>query len=84
VVKIKDMNIREWYMNEFPADDLGFEINTEATFGGLYWVLQSFSDVYLYLGVVDSLVRERCFYKLSTVDGVTYDDVYSKWLASNE
>ena len=59
------MKIREWYMNEFPTDDLGVEINTEATFIGLIQVLANYSDVYLYLGVVDSLVRERCVEKIS-------------------
>ena len=78
------MNIREWYMNEFPTDDMGYEINKEATFGELYWVIQTFGDVYFYLGVYDSLVRERCFEKLSSIEGVTYDEVYSQWLAADE
>lgn len=69
-------------MNEFPTDELGLEINTEATVDGLFRVLDNYGDVYLYLGVVDSLVRERCFEKLAETMGVSYNEVYEQWLTA--
>ena len=74
------MTIREYYLEAYPTDELGVEINSEATFGELYWVIQTFGDVYEYIGVGDSLVRERVFEKLADTLGVEYDEVYSKWI----
>lgn len=74
------MKIREFYLEAFPTDELGIEINPKATFEGLFRVLDNYGDVYEYIGVGDSLIRERVFEKLSEIMGVTYDEVYSQWL----
>lgn len=37
-------------------------------------------EVYEYLGVVDSLVRENVFSKIAAITGVEYEDVYDLWL----
>ena len=74
------MTIREFYVNAFPTDELGPEINSQATFEGLFYELDNYGDVYEYIGVGDSIVRERCFERLSEIMGVTYDEVYSQWL----
>jgi hypothetical protein len=76
------MKIREYYLEAFPTDELGIEINPEATFAGLQKVLDNFEDVYEYIGVGDSLVRERVFDKLAITMGVEYDVIYSQWLLS--
>lgn len=73
-------NIREYYLQNFPTDEMGIEINENATFTGLYIVLTISGDVYEYLGVGDSMIRERCFQRLSEIAGVTYNEIYSKWL----
>ena len=75
-----DMNIREFYLEMYPTDDLGVEINENATFDGLFQVLDTYGDVYEYIGVGDSLIRERLFERLSEIMGVTYDEVYSQWM----
>jgi hypothetical protein len=75
-------NIRNYYLEAFPTDELGIEINPEATFAGLQKVLDNFEDVYEYIGVGDSLVRERVFDKLAITMGVEYDVIYSQWLFS--
>ena len=80
VSKINNNNIREYYLEAFPTDDLGNEINPDATFDGLHKVLDNYEDVYEYIGVCDSLVRERVFDKLADVLGVEYDVIYSQWL----
>jgi hypothetical protein len=80
VSKINNNNIREYYLEAFPTDDLGNEINTDATFEGLHNVLNNYEDVYEYIGVGDSIVRERVFEKLADILDCSYDEVYSKWI----
>lgn len=70
--------IKEWYMKEYPTDELGAEINNEITFEDLFVALDK--DVYEVLGVGDSIVRERCFEKLAEIMNVAYEDIYYKWL----
>jgi len=80
------MNIKEYYMNAYPTDELGVELNENSTFVGLLDVLntQSVNDdsdyVYEYIGVVDSIVRERLFSNLALVLNKPYDYVYNLWL----
>ena len=80
------MNIKEYYMNTYPTDELGVELNENSTFVGLLDVLntQSVNDdsdyVYEYIGVVDSIVRERLFSNLALVLNKPYDYVYNLWL----
>lgn len=73
-------SIREFYHQNFPTDEVGLEINPTATFGELYWVIQTFGDVYEYIGVGDSLVRVRLFEELAITMGVPYDTIYSRWI----
>ncbi len=75
-----DMNIREFYLEMYPSDDLGVEINENATFDGLFRVLDTYGDVYEYIGVGDSLIRERLFERLSEIMGVSYNEVYDQWM----
>lgn len=75
-------NIREYYLSEYKTDDLGLEINKTSTFDGLLEVLNNRGDVYEYIGVGDSLVRERCFDRLTEIVGTDYQTIYKKWLDS--
>ena len=80
------MNIKEYYMNEYPTDELGVELNEKANFVGLLNVLhtQSAKDdgdyLYEYIGVVDSLVRERLMMRLADILEKPYEYVYQIWL----
>ena len=56
------MLIKDFYLNEYPTDELGEELNGGATFGGLWKAIRG-GIVYEYLGVCDSLIRERVFEK---------------------
>lgn len=76
------MNIRSYYLETYPDDDLGLEINKDATFLGLYNELINKRDVYEYLDVSDSLVRERLFDKLAKLLSEPYDYIYNLWLNS--
>jgi hypothetical protein len=72
--------IKEYYLSKYPTDELGNEIHTKATFIGLFEVLDTYKDVYDYIGVHDSIIRERIFEKLANEMGVDYNEIYNQWL----
>lgn len=74
------MKIKDYYVKAFPTDDLGHKINSEATFEGLFETLERYRDVYKYIGIGDSVIRERIFEKLAEIMDVEYDYVYEQWL----
>jgi hypothetical protein len=74
------MKIKEFYLENYPTDSLGLELNETPTFPGLLNKLITSSDIYQYIGVGDSLVRERLFTKLAEDLEVSYDYVYNLWL----
>ena len=76
------MNIKNFYLEKYPTDELGIEIDDNANFVGLLNTLYEKRDVYEYIGVYDSLVRERLFNQLSEIIGKVYNDrfVYDLWL----
>jgi hypothetical protein len=73
-------NIKKYYTETYSTDDLGNDLNKLATFAGLHKALIKNEDVYTYLGVHDSLIRERCFFGLSEFLGVDYQEIYNIWL----
>jgi hypothetical protein len=75
------MKIREFYLESFPTDELGVEINPRANFESL-WIVIRGGLFYEYIGVFDSIVRERVFEKLSQLTGHDYDYIYQEWLNS--
>ena len=72
--------IKEYYVEKFPTDNLGLELNETPTFPGLLNQLCVNGDVYRYIGVTDSVIRERLFEKLAETLNVKYDYVYNLWL----
>jgi hypothetical protein len=72
--------IKEFYLSNYPTDELGNEIHTKATFIGLFEVLDTYKDVYEYIGVHDSIIRERIFEKLANEMGIDYNEIYNQWL----
>lgn len=77
---MKTMNIKQYYTERFPTDDLGNEIKDNVTFLGLLDILFRNLDVYDYVGVGDSLVRERVFEGLSQYSSLDYSFIYDLWL----
>lgn len=73
-------SIRDWYTQAFPDDELGYIIDPDATFADAVKFMAYGGEVYEYLGVVDSLVREKVFSKIAAITGVEYEDVYDLWL----
>jgi hypothetical protein len=76
------MNIRQFYLETYPSDELGMEINPSATFDGLVSILNNHEDVYEYIGFGDSIIRERLFHKLSELTGTEYNVIYELWMDS--
>ena len=72
--------IRDFYMAAFPTDELGKDINGYATFQDAYECLQVGFNFYVFLGVNDSIVRERVFDALATLMGCPYEHIYYQWL----
>ena len=75
------MTIKEYYMDNFPQDELGVELNENATFVGLLNCLYEGNDVYDYIGEGDSLIRERLFEKLAIDTNKPYDYIWDLWLS---
>lgn len=76
----ENTKIKEWYMTEYPDDELGEEMNKDVTFYDLFVVLDTYKSVYDTLNVWDSIIRERVFSKLAEVMNVDYDYIYEQWL----
>jgi hypothetical protein len=74
------MRLRDWYTTNFQSDELGIEIDATATFDGLFETLDRRRDVYEYIGVHDSVVRERLFEKLAELAEMPYSYIYDQWL----
>ena len=74
------MTIREYYLETYPTDELGLELNETPTFPGLLNQLIVDGDIYRYIGVGDNIVRERLFEKLADELKVSYDYVNNLWL----
>jgi hypothetical protein len=74
------MTIREFYLENYPTDELGLELNETPTFSGLLNQLITSGDIYQYIGVADSVIRERLFERLAKELNVKYEYVYNLWL----
>lgn len=73
-------SVREWYMQDYPTDELGADIDPDATFDDALKAVSLGGRFYDAIGVGDSIVRERIFSQLADRYGVSYDDVYEAWL----
>lgn len=74
--------IREWYLSAYPEDELGNEINPNATFNDVFEWLDNYREVYELIWVNDSIVRENVFSKLSEIMDCPYQYIYDQWLRS--
>jgi hypothetical protein len=83
-VRSLSSGIRKYYVEAYPEDDMGADINPKATFKGLLKTLEDKKNVYTYLDVSDSLVRERVFGELSEIMGVKYSKIYNMWLLGDD
>lgn len=77
---MENMKIKEWYMQEYPNDELGEELKENVTFMDLFNALDRHKNIYELIGVGDSVIRERLFTKLAKIMEVDYDYIYEQWI----
>lgn len=82
-IRVLGVLIRTWYMERYPDDDFGQELNRQLTFEGLMAMLSNGLGDYVYeaIGVGDSIIRERIFAELATRYDIDYEVVYSMWIS---
>lgn len=86
-IKKLDISIKDWYIKAFPSDELAQTLSPKATFLDLNNLLNSNKGELVYEllgGDSDSVIRERCFEKLSELTDQSYKDIYYKWLGKSE
>ena len=76
---MNNINVKNWYVETYPTDELGQDINPEIEFTNVLNTLDNYRDIYDLIGVGDSIIRERLFQKLSQITGQTYTEIYDKW-----
>lgn len=71
----------DFYRECYPTDtEMIEQINRNATFQDAFECLQVGFNFYAFLGVLDSIVRERVFDALATLMGCSYEHIYYQWL----
>lgn len=83
-IKKLDISIKDWYIKTYPSDEVAQTLSPKATFLDLNNLLNSNKGELVYEllgGDSDSVIRERCFEKLSELTDQSYKDIYNKWLS---
>ena len=77
-----ETDIKEWYIETYPTDELGHYLNEGISFFNLFGFLAvcKAENLYSYIGEADSVIRERLFAKLAKIMRVPYDEVYKMWV----
>lgn len=75
------MTIKQFYLKNYPTDEMGEELNENVTFVGLLNCLYEGNDVYEYIGEGDSIIRERLFENLALLTNKNYSYIYDLWLS---
>lgn len=76
--------VKDNYVQDFPTDDLGKEINENLNYLQVFNGLLSDDDIYEMMGVEDSLIRERVLRMLAYLMEMDYQIIYYLWLNENK
>jgi hypothetical protein len=76
----KQSTIQSWYLNTFLDDAEGVSLKRNITFEQAYSCLKSKDDFYEFIGVADTIIRERIFEKIAELYEIDYSVVYNQWL----
>lgn len=76
--------VKDNYVQDFPTDDLGKEINENLNYLQVFNGLLSGDDIYEMMGVEDSLIRERVLRMLAYLMEMDYQIIYYLWLNENK
>lgn len=83
IISKLDVSIKDWYIKEYPSDELGDTLSPTSTFLDLNNLLNSHkgNQVYGLLGKYsDTVIRERCFQRLAELTDQNYEAIYNKWM----
>jgi len=72
--------IQSWYLNTFLDDAEGVSLKRNITFAQAYNCLVSKEDFYEFIGIADTIIRERIFEKIAELYEIDYSVVYNQWL----
>ena len=78
---VLDQNIKSWYANKYPNDDMGQEIKDDVTFTDVKKALKDHENIYDVLGVDDSVIRERVFNFMNQFEA---QDMHNVWVGAHE
>jgi hypothetical protein len=84
IADMRAEKIKDWYIKNHPTDDLGEYLNDDVTFSDLMNALNNKKEIYEFIGVGDSVIRERLFERLTSIYDESYDTIHKKWLASDK
>lgn len=76
--------VKDNYVQDFPTDDLGKEINENLNYLQVFNGLLSGDDIYEMMGVEDSLIRERVLRMLAYLMEMDYQIIYYLWSNENK
>ena len=76
--------VKDNYVQDFPTDDLGKEINENLNYLQVFNGLLRGDDIYGMMGVEDSLIRERVLRMLAYLMEMDYQIIYYLWLNENK
>ena len=76
--------VKDDYVQDYPTDDLGKEINENLNYLQLFNGLLNGEDIYEMMDIEDSLIRERVLERLAYLMGIDYQIIYYLWLNENK
>jgi hypothetical protein len=76
----KQSTIQSWYLNTFLDDAEGVSLKRNVTFEQAAYCLKSKEDFYEFIGIADTIIRERIFWKIAELYEIDYSVVYNQWL----
>jgi hypothetical protein len=75
----ENSSIKKAYLDRHPHDELANQLN-DVTFYELFRCLDNYKDVYEFIGVYDSFIRENLFSMLAEIMDEDYDVIYEQWM----
>ena len=72
--------IKTWYLTTYSDDKQGVNIKWDITFEQAAYCLVSKEDFYEFIGIADTIIRERIFEKIAELYEIDYLVVYNQWL----
>ena len=80
---LKQIKFKQWYMENYPGDELGAQMDNNATFYDLFETLDQYKNIHEKFQIEGAILRERLFEKLAEILDCDYDDVYYQWRDCN-